>query len=147
MNLQLLETELKRDEGIRYQPYKDTEGYWTVGVGYNLDAHPLPDGVSLPLSNTEVDILLEISIKDVLKGLKTHLPWYERLDEVRQRVLANMAFNLGIYGLLKFKKTLAAVERGDYKVAATEMLSSPWAMQVKGRAIRLAGAMTTGEMP
>ena len=40
---------------------------------------------------------------------------------------------------------LAALEAGDYKTAAKEMLDSVWARQVKSRAKKLAQIMETGE--
>jgi lysozyme len=60
------------------------------------------------------------------------------------RVLANMAFNAGVDGLLKFRRMLLAVERGHYDQAAREMLQSKWATQVFGRAVRLAEMMAKG---
>ncbi len=75
------------------------------------------------------------------------------MDEVRQRVIANMCFNMGIgnastgKGLLGFKNTLAAMQRGSYSMAAAGMLNSKWATQVGARATRLARAMETGVMP
>jgi lysozyme len=147
MNITLLEKELRRDEGVRRNPYKDTEGYLTVGIGYNLDARPLPEGVTLPLSDKEISLLFNINIVDVVKGLDMHIPWWSRLDEVRQRVMANMAFNLGIYGLLGFRNTLAFIEKGDYKAASAGMRKSKWYKQVGRRAERLAIAMETGVMP
>jgi lysozyme len=55
-----------------------------------------------------------------------------------------MAFNLGVPGLLKFKNTLRAVREGRFEDAAKGMLASKWARQVKGRAVRLAQVMKTG---
>ena len=57
------------------------------------------------------------------------------------------AFNLGPAGLLKFGRTLSAVEQGDYETAAVEMLDSRWAGQVGQRATRLSEMMLTGEWP
>lgn len=147
MDMKLLEKELRRDEGVRREAYLDTEGHWTVGIGYNLDVHPLPNGVTLPLSDEEISILFEISIKDVVKGLDSYLPWWTTVGEVRQRVLANMVFNLGIHGLLGFKNTLKNIHSGNYAAAADGMLKSKWAAQVGQRAIRLSKAMRTGVMP
>lgn len=144
MDMNLLERELRRDEGVRREAYLDTEGHWTVGIGYNLDVHSLPEGVTMPLSDEEVKTLFDISAKDVIKGLDTYLPWWKKLDEVRQRVMFNMAFNLGIHGLLQFTNTLRSVQDGKYEVAATNMLKSKWAKQVGRRAIRLAYSMKTG---
>ena len=56
-----------------------------------------------------------------------------------------MAFNLGVNGLLGFRKTLALIEAGDYTKASVEMLDSKWARQVKGRATRLSEQMRTGK--
>ena len=76
--------------------------------------------------------------------LRAH-PCVDRLDSVRQLILMDMAFNMGVPRLCKFKKMWAAVECGDYPTAAKEMLDSRWAKQVKGRATKLANAMHNGE--
>ncbi|KVC46285.1 hypothetical protein WI72_32110 [Burkholderia ubonensis] len=80
-------------------------------------------------------------------GLDLHLSWWRQLDEVRQRVIANMAFNMGVATLLAFKNTLAAVQRGAYDIAAAGMKASRWYSQVGQRAVRLRSAMETGVMP
>ena len=70
----------------------------------------------------------------------------EELDEARQMVCINMAFNLGMPRLNRFKKMWAAIHKGDYGTAALEMLDSKWADQVKGRALRLSNIMKTGTL-
>jgi len=77
--------------------------------------------------------------------LEYRLPWFTELDEVRQAVLVDMGYNLGIDGLLKFKRTLGSVESGNYANAAIQMLESKWATQVGHRAERLSDMMETGE--
>ena len=57
----------------------------------------------------------------------------------------DMAFNMGVPRLCKFKNMWAAVEAGDFDTASIEMLDSRWARQVKSRATKLAEAMKTGE--
>ncbi|NML34965.1 glycoside hydrolase family protein [Paraburkholderia antibiotica] len=147
MNLQLLEAELRRDEGVRYSVYLDGVGVPTVGVGHNCKVSPLPDGWVCPLTNGQVNQLLARDIASTVAKLDKNLPWWRQMDDVRMRVLANMCFNLGIGGLLGFKNTLAAMQRGSYAVAAAGMTSSKWASQVGARAQRLAQAMETGVMP
>jgi lysozyme len=149
VNLALLEAELRRDEGVRYWPYKDTAvpPRDTVGVGHNLQAKPLPANWAYPLTAAQVTQLLEQDIADTLANLDRNLPWWRQLDEVRQRVVANMCFNLGIGKLLGFKNTLAAMQRGSYAVAAAGMKASSWHGQVGARAVRLCSAMETGVMP
>ncbi|MFL9943754.1 glycoside hydrolase family protein [Paraburkholderia graminis] len=147
MNLVLLEAELRRDEGVRYWPYKDSKGIQTTGVGHNLQAKPLPTSWAYPLSPAQVAQLLEQDIADTFANLDRNLAWWRQLDEVRQRVVANMCFNLGIGKLLGFKNTLAAMQRGSYAVAAAGMKASDWYGQVGQRAVRLCSAMETGVMP
>lgn len=137
----LLIAELRRDEGVEYMPYMDTVGIPTVGVGHNLKAKPLPDGWTYPLTDEQVDELLTWDLDEVFDGLDSELPWWRKLDYERQRVICNMAFNLGINGLLGFKNTLAAVEQGRYSAAGAGMASSKWATQVGARADRLVDIM------
>ncbi|MEI5996839.1 glycoside hydrolase family protein [Paraburkholderia bengalensis] len=141
---QLIE-ELRRDEGVRYVPYRDTKGIPTTGVGHNLQASPLPAGWSYPLTDAQVDTLLHADLANVYHDLNTSLPWWADLNDVRQRVICNMCFNLGMSKLTGFKNTLAAMRQGRWTDAAAGMLNSAWASQVGARAQRLAQMMRTGE--
>jgi lysozyme len=143
-NLQKLIAELRRDEGVRYSPYNDTKGIPTVGVGHNLNSKPLPAGWKYPLNDMQINSLLDDDLEDVFHDLDRNLPWWTDLNDVRQRALANMAFNLGITKLLGFRNTLVAMRQGKYDAAADGMLASAWATQVKGRATRLADMMRRG---
>lgn len=137
MNLEALKSLLIKHEGERLSPYRCTSGFLTLGVGHNLDAKPISQRASR--------IILEDDIQDVIEELDRHLPWWKSLDDVRQLVLADMCFNLGIVSFLKFKNTLKAVEEGRYKDAAKGMGSSLWATQVGNRATRLIQMMETGQ--
>lgn len=140
----LLVAELRRDEGVRYEPYFDVVGVKTVGVGHNLKAKPLV--LLYPIDDEMVNRILMLDIADVVEALDDKIPWWRELSEVRQRVLANMAFNLGVNGLLGFRNTLASVKDGRYDDAAKGMLESRWARQVGARATRLANMMQKGVM-
>jgi lysozyme len=129
--------QLERHEGLRLKPYRDTVGKLTIGVGRNL--------TDVGLSESEARFLLRTDVTRVKADLDTHLPWWRGLDDVRARVLADMAFNLGIAGLVGFRDTLAAVRAGRWADAAAGMRASKWAGQVKGRAERLASMMQTGD--
>ena len=140
----LLHEELRQHEGVRYEPYLDTVGVETVGVGHNMQQKPLPDDWSFPLTDDQVDRLLAADLVGVFHDLDGRLGWWRTLSYVRMRVLANMCFNLGISGLCTFKHTLEAIKRGDYEEAAQGMLHSKWAQQVGGRAERLSMMMRLG---
>jgi lysozyme len=128
--------ELIRDEGVRLKPYVDTVGKTTIGVGRNL--------TDVGITRDEAEALLEHDIIRTVAGLNGALPWWTDLDPVRQRVLINMGFNLGIRGLLTFQNTLRAVREGRWQDAHDGMLASKWARQVGARAQRLAEMMLTG---
>lgn len=128
--------QLIRDEGFKLKPYRCSEGKLTIGVGRNLEDNGIrEDEATLMLEN---DILAS-------EGEVSALSCYRKLNEPRKAVLINMVFNLGIIRFLGFRKMLAALDAGDYARAAEEMLDSKWASQVKGRALRLAEQMRTGE--
>jgi len=151
-NLQKLIAELRRDEGVRYSVYKDTKGIDTVGVGHNLQAKPMPPGWSCPLNDVQINSLLDDDLEDVFHDLDRALPWWTDLNDVRQRVMANLCFNMGITRLLGFVKALTAARQGKYDTSADELLNSAWATQVgirdkngnPGRAQRLADMMRKG---
>ncbi len=147
MDLDMLRDELERDEGVRRNPYTDSAGKRTVGIGFNLEANPLPDGITFPLCDDEIDTLYNISVANVIEAIEEHLPWWRGLDETRQRVLGNMCFNLGIVKLLGFHNTLNQMQTGAYDAAAESMEASEWYKQVGNRAVRLVSAMRTGVMP
>ncbi|HJW82425.1 MAG TPA: glycoside hydrolase family protein [Acidiferrobacterales bacterium] len=129
MNEELLRQQLTRDEGVRLKPYRCTAGKLSIGIGRNLD--------DVGVSPSEAEYMLHNDILGVQVDLDRNLPWWRDLSENRQLVLCNMAFNMGIQGLLGFKNTLAAMQRGDIEAAASGMGSSKWAVQVGPRATRL----------
>jgi lysozyme len=134
-----LETQLIEHEGMRLDMYDDSVGIKTIGVGRNLEAVGLR-------SEAEARFLLRSDILAVQTELRRELgSWIEDLNEVRQRVLLDMAFNLGTAGLMRFERTLAAVASRQYSSGAVEMLDSRWATQVGQRAHRLSKMMQTGE--
>lgn len=136
MDAEALKAELERDEGVRLSPYLDTVGKITIGVGRNLD--------DVGISRDEARYLLDSDIARTVAALDAALPWWSSLDEVRQRVVVNMAFNLGVPGLCEFHHTLADMQAGNYVGAAAAMLASKWAGQVGARAQRLAKMMASG---
>lgn len=139
--LHQLVAQLKRDEGVEATVYQDHLGFWTIGVGRLVDKRKSGAG----LRPDEIDYLLSNDIKDRVAALTKALPWFSKLDDARQGVLLNMAFQMGTAGLLGFKNTLTLVAAGRYEEAAQRMLQSKWATQTPARAKRLAEQMKTGE--
>ncbi len=134
--MEKLKQQLINHEGTRLMPYLCSAGYLTIGVGRNL--------AQKGISQTEADYLLENDIAEFTELVKASIDT-SQCNEPRLAVLINMAFNLGIDGLLKFKNTLQSIENGQYDLAAIQMLDSLWATQVGDRANQLALQMETGQ--
>ena len=175
VNLEKLKLQLMKHEGCKLTPYLCPTKKWTVGIGRNLEdvgisksearelEYPYtagkvlrrPDGAflngypvgELPnLSVYCVNVLFENDVDDRLAKLGT-MPWFVQLDDVRQRVCLDMAFQMGFGGFMSFKQTIKAIKAGDWNMARMNMLESRWSGQTPARAKRLAKMMLTGEDP
>lgn len=151
-------SDLREDEGLRLHAYPDprsalaraihdgkpTAGLsgapWTIGFGHT--GPEVHDGLVWTLE--EAEAALEADVARTQLALDQKMPWWRRLDDLRQDCLCEMAFNLGVTKLLGFVNTLRFIHDGRWDAAASGMLESAWAGQVGGRAQRLAAQMRTG---
>ncbi|MFA6125082.1 MAG: glycoside hydrolase family protein [Sphingomonas sp.] len=154
--------EIARDEGDRLRVYRCTEGKLSVGKGRNLDDVGISQeetralGITVAsiikngITQAQSDALFANDIARSEADLDRRLPWWRTLDPVRQRVLLNMCFNMGIgdgvSGLTGFRNTLELVRTGRYEAAAAAMAQSKWHRQVGARALRLEAMMKTGRV-
>lgn len=138
---------LTREEGEKLKAYQCTAGKWTIGVGHNLEAHgySAEDARHVVWTREESQATLRADVGSVVSDIITEWPWAISLDPARFAVLVSMGFQMGVLGLAKFKRTLAAIKAGRYEDAATYMLESAWAKQTPARAKRHAEQMRTGE--
>ncbi len=145
-------------EGLRLEVYKDSLGIDTIGIGRNLEDRGITkeelDWMDIPnmaivhtMGITEADAmyLAENDVQIVEEELVRAHPCVNKLDAVRQLVVMDMAFNMGVPRLCKFKNMWNAIHEENYIAAAKEMLDSRWAVQVKSRSTKLANAMHNGE--
>lgn len=136
--------QLEYEEGCKLVSYRDQNGFWTVGYGsrFLLDGTPVVEDTVITMD----DALALLRAKALAIGVKLELdlPWIDTLDDVRQLVLWEMAYQLGDAGTEAFHQTLALVEAGNYAEASTDMLQSLWAKETPQRAHRLAARMASG---
>ena len=145
-------------EGMVLTVYQDSLGINTIGIGRNLEDRGISkeelDHMDIPnmdviyehgINENDARYLAKNDVQIVEKELLAAHPCVAELDAVRQLVLVDMAFNMGVPRLRKFKKMWAAVHEKDFPTAAKEMLDSRWANQVKSRSVKLANMMHTGE--
>lgn len=116
---------LKIDEGFRGQPYKDSLGFLTIGYGCKL-----------PLDREEAELLLNHRYQKTVSKINSFFYNFE-LPDIAMSVLYNMAYQLGVPGLLKFKRMISALKNKNYLSASVEMQDSRWYKQTPNRAKRL----------
>ncbi len=118
---------IKKHEGFRGMPYDDSLGIPTIGYG-----------TKLPITEHEADLLLKSRMYQKKEELERAEPFIKELPKEKQDVLLEMSYQLGVGGLMKFRKMWKALKRFDYKEAAKEALDSRWAKQTPKRAEELA---------
>lgn len=149
--------QIAHHEGVVLKVYKDSLGIDTIGIGRNLEHRGIADLELAHMEKTMSEIykkgiteedayfLAHRDIEIVEEELSASRSVVKELDAIRQRVLVDMAFNMGIPRLTKFYRMWSAVNEHDFKGAAVEMLDSLWARQVKSRSDTLAYAMEHGK--
>lgn len=131
-----LQAQLQAHEGLRFDVYDDAtgtrirqgarvDGHPTIGIGHNLDA--------APLCAEAVTAQYRHDIGEVIAEIAQAMPWTAHLDATRWRVLADLAFNVGVNGLIQFHKMLDALQKREYVRAATEIENSQIAPARKQR--------------
>lgn len=133
-----LRDDIIRDEGFVPHAYQDHLGFWTIGYGFLIDQRR---GGAIP--SPVAEFWLDHELAERRRRLLQSLPWLADEPEPIQRALQNMAYQLGINGLLNFRRMLAAVQAGNYAEAAREALNSNWARQTPNRANRIAQLIRT----
>ena len=135
---QKLKNLIIKHEGFKSQPYSDINGHLTIGYGHNLQERPITQYAG--------SVILDDDLMWFLPRMSQVIPFFDALDVARKSVLVDMAYNLGLQGLLEFKEMLEAVRVGNYATASACMLQSKWAEQVGQRATENAYIMKMGEL-
>lgn len=120
---------LEDEEGFRGSTYTDTEGFETIGIG-----------TKLPITKEEAKLLLEHRLRKLELELQAELN-HLFIDDEAWDVLYMMAYQMGVNGVLKFKKMIKALEVQDYVEASNQMRQSRWYIQTPLRAERMARIM------
>lgn len=139
MNIAQLREQLKIDEGVKYEIYKDHLGYDTFGIGHLIVKEDEEFGkpVGTKVSEERVNEVFEKDVQKMISEAKKLFPNFDDLPEEAQQVIVNMTFNMGRPRLSNFKKFIAYINESKWEDASKEMLNSAWAKQVGKRAQRL----------
>jgi len=98
------------------------------------------DGESIPSDEAGWSKLFDKDFKIALKGAQGLIE-ENMVSPVAFGILIEMVYQLGVYGVSKFKKMLIALDSKDYQTASIEMLDSKWAKQTPNRAEDLSSRM------
>lgn len=148
--METLKDRVARHEGKKLTPYRCTADKLTIGFGRNYEDNPLPQDIADYLAKhgqiTE-EMAGRMLVEDLGKCVRQvdhDFPWTQDIESIRREILVEMAFQLGIAGLHKFKNMLACLQAGDIDGATRNMLNSAWHRQTPSRAEELAALMLRG---
>lgn len=137
---------IEKEEGFRAKPYHCSEGYPTVGIGKRIGPKNAPIIMyEFEVSRVIAKQWLNDEVEQILHTLTYH-GWFRGLNSNRQSVIVSMSYQMGVNGLLKFKKMIQALKDGDYNEAKKQALDSRWAKQTPARAYRHAESLRTGKL-
>jgi len=128
--------EIKKEEGFRMEVYKDTLGFDTGGYG-----HKMIEGEDVPTDMAGWNKLFERDFAVAVSGSEELLMLCPNIHETARNIVVEMCYQMGGYGVSKFKGMLKALQDEDYKLASEEMLDSKWATQTPKRAMRMSERM------
>lgn len=141
-----IEKLLEREEGFRETVYHCSEGYPTIGIGTVIGARYAPlEHFTLKVSKEIAYALLREELEHINKALNKN-PVYCCLNPDRKVILQSMAYQLGVNGLMNFKKMWKALSVEDYVQASREAMDSKWAKQTPARAQRHAKVLRSGKL-
>lgn len=127
---------IERHEGRKLKAYKDSVGKTTIGIGRNL--------VDRGINDAECNAMFDRDLTETIVACMDRINGFRTLDDTRQHVLLDMAFNMGIDGVLRFTKMLSALEARKFDAVADEILDSDAARQNVTRYHELAQMMRMG---
>ena len=142
---------LEFHEGRKAKSYYCTAGYLTQGIGHNLDANPLTTAQKRKIkdlscwSDSEIDMILMDDVYQCEVLLVQLIEGFDKFDDERQYALIDMCFQLGIGGVMGFKKMLSAMREGNWSEAKKQCLDSKYGRQTPIRAKRIAHLIETKE--
>lgn len=123
---------IKMNEGFRSKPYPDPIHGWDVPTfGHGLTY----------ITESESETIVRKRVESIREEIGMRKPVFKTLNIDRQNTLIEMAYQMGVSGLMNFKKMWVAIEAKNFSLAHDEALVSKWAKQTPSRAVRVAGGL------
>jgi GH24 family phage-related lysozyme (muramidase) len=74
--------------------------------------------------------VLTCEIINCCEGLSKHSWFTDDLSEFQQAIILDLAYNIGVAGVLKFQNMIEAITQRNYGIACEEMLDSNYHHQM-----------------
>ena len=134
------EDRIKKHEGLSLRVYEDTKSIPTIGYGHNLTL-----GISKEIAELLFQLDLKQAYEDYIFRFPSEYKQHLMYDNVRQSVIIELIFNMGLHSLLTFKKMLFALKEGDFREAKLQLLDSKYYKDVRERCETLANLLERGD--
>lgn len=145
-----LRERIRIHEGCVLEPYKDSLGKLTVGIGHLVQPHErkrFQEGVQI--TQEEADELFDIDLNRAAAGaddlILKKIGNHDDLPQAIQEVIVEMVFQLGATGVKQFRNMWASLKEKDGEMAAMHMKDSRWHKQTKKRCESLAKIVATAQ--
>ncbi|MEG4693222.1 glycoside hydrolase family protein [Enterobacter cloacae] len=120
----------------KYYPYKDTEGFLTVGFGHKvLPNENFTNGI------TEIEALRLLD-KDIAIATSQLSKLNLTIPKDWQDFMIIMLFQIGLSGTMKFKKMIQALRDANYTEAIKQAKDSLWYRQTPNRVNAMIAQLT-----
>jgi lysozyme len=134
----------RSNEGTRYEPYEDTLGNWTVGVGH-LIGKELPPEMNRRFSHQEVMALFDSDYMHH-RNAAERIPGFNRMDGLGQTALTDLTFNMGPSWINGWPNLANQLGEGDIPSASENLRNSRWYDQVGNRGPRVTNMLEDSTM-
>jgi lysozyme len=153
---------IKFEEGDKASAYKCPANKWTIGAGINLEQQTMPlavmclwefmgmnygpkwmlslfDGGEMPKNVRDMwlSVIIDENEEIIESSFNSEYGvYFQDLPDDARLVIQDMAYQMGVSGMLNFQNMLTAISRGLYVFAAEHLLDSNYARQTPERANR-----------
>lgn len=136
-------------EGYSATRYKDSKGIWTIGIGHNLQAHPMPLDWTEPLSDDQINILFEEDTRDAIAMVMRHFgDCFGSWSDNRKAAIVDLMFNMGGTtfrdGPDAFGPTFTHIRAGEWEDVAQHLEKTKWFRDVRRRGPRVIDLIRKG---
>ena len=134
LNYQNLKKRIKKNEGFSLTPYKDQLGFLTIGFGHLILSNE--KHLTKKINKAELEKIFLDDFSIALSGFEIFLKHFS-CNKKDTELLIEMVFQIGVTGVLKFKKLLQEMNKGNKYLVCFEMMNSLWYKQTSKRVKKL----------